>query len=149
MVLLNRFKIKISIMKLKQTVIVVLLVLSCTLYAQKSNLLEKLQKNEKLDVTKIETIGAYQESYLIMITQPVDHNDKNKGVFKQRIWLNHIDEKAPVVMITEGYSAKRNYVCEIAKELKANQLIVEHRYFEESTPKEKDWQFLTVNKCGS
>ncbi|TLX76516.1 peptidase [Labilibacter sediminis] len=103
----------------------------------------------QLKVKKIKTYSGYHESYLIMITQPLDHEKPELGSFSQRIWLNHLDENAPMVMVTEGYSANRNYQTELARELKANQLIVEHRYFESSTPEVKDWKFLTVKNAAA
>jgi hypothetical protein len=114
-----------------------------------SQFLTRLSDSAQLEITKINTMPGYQSSYLIMMTQPVDHDDEQAGYFKQRIWLNHLDEKAPVVMVTEGYSAPSNYLTEIAKELKANQIIVEHRYFLASTPVNKDWKYLTVKNAAA
>ncbi len=111
--------------------------------------LTRLSDAAQLEITKINTMPGYQASYCIMMTQPVDHDHQQAGYFKQRIWLNHLDEKAPVVMVTEGYSAPNNYLTEIAKELKANQLIVEHRYFLASTPINKDWKYLTVKNAAA
>ena len=49
----------------------------------------------------------------------------------------------PVVVVTEGYSA-RNGKTELADMLQCNQIIIEHRYFGESKPDSADWQYLTT-----
>ncbi len=125
---------------------VISLIIFTGLQAQNS-IAEKLKSFPQLQVTKIQTMTGYNESYLIMMKQPIDHSDTTVGFFEQRIWLNHLNDEAPVVMVTEGYSANRNYVTELAKELHANQIIVEHRYFEKSTPENKEWKYLTVKNA--
>jgi hypothetical protein len=50
-------------------------------------------------------------------------------------------------MVTEGYMAPRNYVSELARLVKSNQVIVEHRYFDQSVPDSIDWQYLTVEQA--
>jgi len=52
-------------------------------------------------------------------------------------------------MVTEGYAANRNYNSELAQLLDANQIIVEHRYFSESTLDSLDWQYLTVEQAAN
>ena len=132
----------------KSLILIFLICISGFVCAQ-SSILDELKSNPRLQVEKIETFPGYDESFLIMMNQPIDHEKPELGSFTQRIWLNHLNKKAPVVMVTEGYSAPRNYQTEIAKELKANQLIVEHRYFLESTPKNKDWRYLTVKNAAA
>ncbi|MCW3788321.1 S28 family serine protease [Plebeiibacterium sediminum] len=132
----------------KSLILTLLICISGFVNAQ-SSILEELRSNPRLQVEKIETFPGYDESFLIMMNQPIDHENPELGSFNQRIWLNHLNKKAPVVMVTEGYSAPRNYQTEIAKELKANQLIVEHRYFLESTPENKDWRYLTVKNAAA
>ncbi|MBS2097965.1 S28 family serine protease [Carboxylicivirga linearis] len=91
--------------------------------------------------------SLFKNAYLIQFKQPVDHNDPGKGTFTQRIWLSHYNADAPVVIVTEGYSANRNYTTELAQMLKTNQIIVEHRYFEDSKPDINDWQYLNIEQA--
>jgi len=91
--------------------------------------------------------SLFKNAYLIQFKQPVDHNDPGKGTFTQRVWLSHYNADAPVVIVTEGYSAKRNYTTELAQMLKTNQIIVEHRYFEDSKPDSNDWQYLNIEQA--
>ena len=98
------------------------------------------------DSVKADT-SLFKDAYLIQFKQPVDHNDPDKGTFTQRIWLSHYNADAPVVIVTEGYSANRNYTTELAKMHKTNQIIVEHRYFEDSKPDINDWQYLNIEQA--
>jgi hypothetical protein len=105
------------------------------------------------DLITFEEIPAdtnhFDRAWLIYFTQPLDHLSPEKGTFKQRIWLSHKKTDAPVVCVTEGYSAKRNYTTELASLVDANQLIIEHRYFAESCPDSLDWQYLTVKQAAA
>ncbi|TAJ11843.1 peptidase [Marinilabiliaceae bacterium JC017] len=91
----------------------------------------------------------FQQSYLVWVKQPLDHKHPEKGSFKQRVWFSFRDVNAPVVMVTEGYSARRNYTSELARLTNANQIIVEHRYFDSSIPDSLDWQYLTVEQAAN
>lgn len=103
-----------------------------------------------ISAEKIKTDSSlFEQSWLIWFNQPLDHRHPEKGSFKQRIWLSHKNNEAPVVMVTEGYSAKRNYTSELAKLTNANQIIVEHRFFAKSQPDSIDWQYLTVEQAAN
>ena len=95
--------------------------------------------------------NKFSEGYELFMVQPLDHKHPEKGFFKQRIWVSLRDTVNihPVVMVTEGYSANRNYESEPAFLLNANQIIVEHRYFSESVPDTLDWQYLTVEQAAT
>jgi len=92
---------------------------------------------------------TFDKAWLIWIEQPIDHKHPEKGSFKQRVWLSHKSTEAPVIMVTEGYSANKNYTSELARITGANQIIVEHRYFAQSTPDSIDWQYLTVEQAAN
>ncbi len=96
---------------------------------------------------KLETDSLFSDSWLLWIKQPVDHNDPEKGFFEQRVWLSHKSLDRPMVMITEGYMAPANYTSELVRLTKANQLVIEHRYFGQSVPDSMDWQFLTIEQA--
>jgi hypothetical protein len=91
----------------------------------------------------------FSKSWLVWFEQPIDHNHPERGSFKQRIWYSYKNASAPTVMVTEGYSATRNYTTELARLTGANQLIVEHRFFAESRPDSLDWQYLTVEQAAN
>ncbi len=124
------------------------LFLSVVVGSSQNDISELLMKKiPGISVKKINTADHYLQEYEIMIEQPLDHDDTSQGTFKQRVFLSHYDKKAPVIFVTEGYSARdRQY--ELSDMLKANQLIVEYRFFGESVPKSNfDYDFLTNDQA--
>jgi len=101
------------------------------------------------EVREIAPDSMFRSAWEVMIPQPVDHKHKWKGSFKQRIWVSYRDSLSPVVMITEGYSAGRNYVSELARLTGANQIIVEHRYFGKSVPDTLNWRYLNIRQAAA
>jgi hypothetical protein len=109
--------------------------------------LDDLQKTTgTFSIDAIDSDTSFEKSYLVWVEQPIDHDNPAAGTFKQRVWLSHKSLSAPMVVITEGYSAPHNYVSELASMLGANQIIIEHRFFGESVPKGKPWKYLTVEQ---
>ncbi len=98
---------------------------------------------------EIEPDSMYSNAWLLWINQPLDHHNPEKGFFKQRVWLSHKSEEAPVVLITEGYMAPQNFTSELASLLEANQVVVEHRYFGMSVPDSVRWEYLTVEQAAN
>jgi hypothetical protein len=117
---------------------------SCTKIYKSPEELFQDNPDIQVDTMIVKTDSMYRKGYLLRIKQQVDHYNPKKGYFMQRVWLSDLSPDAPMVMVTEGYSADRNYTTEIAKYLKANQAIVEHRYFGESVPDSMNWSKLTV-----
>lgn len=101
-------------------------------------------------ITQTEALESteFSEKYLTRFTQPLDHHHPEKGTFSQRVYVSHVGFDRPVVLVTEGYSAGwasvKSYREELSKLFNTNMIFVEHRYFEESTPNPKDWQYLTA-----
>jgi len=100
-------------------------------------------------VRKIEALPGFEEGFEIAVVQPVDHNRPGGAKFAQRAFLSHRDYSKPVVLETEGYGATWPKEREVAKLLNANQIIVEHRYYESSRPKPLDWTHLTSWQAAS
>jgi hypothetical protein len=123
-----------------------LLILPLLSLAQESELYKFLKAIPGAEVVKKDTT-AFNEFYILMLPQAIDHNNPNGQVFKQRLFVGHQGFDKPTVMETEGYGAgwiTPNTMSEPTKLLKANQLYVEHRYFGPSTPGPVDWKFLTA-----
>lgn len=113
-----------------------------------SELYKKLTALEGVtSVEKIET-PLFSERYVVMMEQPLSHKEPGKGKFKQRFIVSHVAYNAPTVMVTEGYGAnyglRPTYREEISKHFNTNMVVCEHRYFEESTPTPRFWQYLTA-----
>lgn len=129
------------------TFLLLFLCVTVSLSAQ-NNLLQKLNKISAItEVKQLETT-VFPEKYVTYFTQPLDHRHPKKGSFRQRIIVSHVGYDRPTVLVTEGYGAtyalNPQYREELSKLLNANMIFVEYRYFLESTPDPKDWQYLTA-----
>ncbi|MFT3713040.1 MAG: S28 family serine protease [Archangium sp.] len=83
------------------------------------------------------------ELYLLRLQQPVDHFKPDGAKFEQRILLTLRDPAAPVVLATTGYELF-DYRSDLASNFPVNELEVEHRFFEDSTPSPVDYGMLTI-----
>ncbi len=89
----------------------------------------------------------FKEGYEIMFEQPLDHSKPKGEKFRQRFFLLHKDYSAPVELETEGYAANRAGLNELTRILGSNEVVVEHRYFGRSVPKEMKWKYLTIKNA--
>ncbi len=124
-----------------------LLFTSASLSAQ-TELQQKLSKISAITEVKPLESTEFAEKYVTYFTQPLDHRHPEKGDFRQRVIVSHVGFDRPTVLVTEGYGAayalNPKYREELSKLLNANMIFVEYRYFLESTPEPKDWQYLTA-----
>jgi len=121
---------------------------SCAVKYDTLSSLISVDDNVSFDITSGDPF--FKENYLVWFEQPIDHNNPEGGTFKQRVWLSHKNESAPVVMVTEGYSAPAAYKSELAELLDANQIVVEHRFFGESVPEDGvPWEYLTIEQAAN
>jgi hypothetical protein len=106
-----------------------------------------------ISVEKMEHNPFFEESFIIMVRQPLDHLHPELGTFLQRVILSHLSYDEPTVMITEGYAADNEagpkYVNELCPLFYANQLFIEHRYFGMSIPEPLNWKYLTVENAAA
>jgi hypothetical protein len=106
-----------------------------------------------ISVDSMEHNRFFEESWIIMVRQPLDHQHPELGSFPQRVILSHLGFDEPVVMITEGYSAGKetgpDYLNELCPLLYANQLFIEHRYFGKSVPDPLNWKYLIVENAAA
>ena len=126
-------------------------VVSCrTIKLEPVEILTFQQQLEKLfpdtEITKMEAKDHYSKAYQLVLNQPLDHNNPEAGTFKHYVYISHIDEDAPVVLVTEGYNARpRTY--EMSKILKGNQVQVEYRFYGKSRPDIIPWEYLTNDQA--
>ncbi|MFO8234143.1 MAG: S28 family serine protease [Bacteroidales bacterium] len=78
------------------------------------------------------------------IQQPVDHKKPAGPKFTQQVVLNHVGYDRPVVVYIEGYQIYSKKRGELAKLLDANQITIEHRYFDDSKPDSLNWEYLNI-----
>lgn len=113
-----------------------------TVLEQKINAISAIKEIRPLETSE------FSEKYVTYFTQSLDHRHPEKGSFRQRVIVSHVGFDRPTVIVTEGYGAayalRSQYREELSKLLNANMIFVEYRYFLESTPEPKDWQYLTA-----
>jgi len=113
--------------------------------------LENLDGVKSVKVIKCDTF--FLEKYLMTVEQPVNHNKKNGPTFTQRVWVGFKGRAKPTVFITEGYigayAGNPRYLNELCTYLDANMVLIEHRYFAESTPKPLDWKYHTIEQSAN
>lgn len=116
---------------------------------ESASLLEKLEAIPGATVEKIEATEPFKEAYKVMIEQPLDHKNPDGPQFMQKVYVSHMAYGSPTVMETEGYALFRNRTMELGKLLKANQVQVEHRFFGDSVPEDKDYQYLMLEQAAN
>ena len=125
-----------------------------TAAAQTDSLLLRLKSlPDVVDVTSIRANKIFKSAYVITVDEPVDHDNPTGQHFHQRVFLSHSDFTKPVVFVTEGYQAdyaqNPMYAEELSRMFKANQIVVEHRYFGKSVPSPLDWKYMTVKNAAA
>lgn len=110
-------------------------------------------------VTSVRQIESsrFTERYIVTFRQYIDHNDTALGTFQQRIIVGNVHSDSVTVFVTEGYSAsyteRPDYREELSDLLNANSVIIEHRYFNQSTPDiphdARYWDYLTTYNAAS
>ena len=112
-----------------------------------SGLFTDMKENPDSSVMKEKETGdlSYLSQYSMFILQPVNHDQPGGDKFKQRVCILFRGYDRPTIMVTEGY--QWNGFCDvddIAKNLNANMVHVEHRNFGESYNQDKGkWEYET------
>jgi hypothetical protein len=102
-----------------------------------------------VEATELPQTQDYRE-IVIQFSQPMDHFNPQSPMFKQKLHLLHRDEGVPMVLFATGYGLRaRTGQAEITKTFGLNQLAVEHRYFQGSTPEQPDWTKLNVEQSAN
>jgi hypothetical protein len=100
-----------------------------------------------VSIEKRKPSSHFDENYEIWFEQPVDYNDASKGTFRQRVFLGFESQNLPVIVELKGYGIGSERAGELANHYKANQLSIEHRYFNNSRPETIDWNTLTIENA--
>ncbi len=132
---------------MKKILFSLLLVSFSTSIFSQSKIEKLLEKHfPGITINKLESSDHFKQEYELLIPQKVDHFSKNSENFTQRVFLYHYDFKAPVVYVTEGYSARQKHY-ELSEILKSNQIQVEYRFFGKSKPQSNDYKYLTNDQA--
>jgi hypothetical protein len=113
-------------------------------------LLEQLEALPGVTVTELAPRPDARQ-FQLLITQPLDHNRPDGATFQQRVMLRSRGVALPMSLGTTGYGlfgdAPRD--SEISFLLRANSLMIEHRFFEGSVPEGGDPKFLTIRQAAA
>ena len=98
--------------------------------------------------------AEYSELYEVFFTQPVDHNNPSAGTFGQKAYVYYVGSDRPTVLYTCGYllsdQFKKTPYVDIAYNMNANLVMVEHRYFGDSKPANPtDWTYLNMEQAAA
>ena len=116
-----------------------------TIQTEKISVFAKLANMDNvIKVEKKDANSHFQNNYEIWFSQPIDYNDLSKGTFPQRVLLGFVGDSKPVIVELQGYGIYTEKAGELANHYKANQLTIEHRYFNNSRPKKIDWNTLKI-----
>ncbi len=134
--------------QLRRLLFLVALLLPLLAQAADQQVLERLKALPGVsDVQELKST-AFENKYLLRLTQEVDPIHHQAGSFTQRIVVCHVGYDRPTILVTEGYDCnyalREGYQEELSKLLNANIVVVEYRYFDQSTPNPCNWDYLTV-----
>ena len=111
-------------------------------------LLSKINSVDSIQLLKETNYGSIV--YMIWFKQLLDNNRPELGTFQQRVVYEHRSFDAPVVVVMEGYELFSTNLSEPAKLLNANQITIEHRFFNESRPKDSiPWTLLNITNAAA
>lgn len=115
------------------------------------DILESLRATPGIaDVTEVASSVAGTRFFRLHLTQPVDHTNAAAGTFPQLVTLLYRSRSAPVVLATTGYAISTNASQgEPTRILAGNQITMEHRFFNTSTPSPADWSKLTIQQAAA
>lgn len=103
------------------------------------------------EVSEVDSEIPGYRYFFIAFDQPADHAHPEGQRFTQRLTLHHRDVASPLVLVTAGYQLwlPEQLLTEPAALVGANQLVVEHRYFEPSRPEPADWTLLDIEQAAA
>lgn len=136
----------------KTVYFIVFLAMSAIAFSQSDVTPAKILESIK-EIDSYKTIKGdsyFDVTYEVWFTQYIDHDNPDLGTFKQKVIYSHKAFDRPMVVELEGYSLWSTSPSELTSLLKSNQLTVEHRFFDESKPKDSiPWKQLTVKNAAT
>jgi len=92
----------------------------------------------------------FKSTYVVWFRMPLDHNNPNSPTFPLKAYYSHKDFHSPMVVVIDGYTMYTSAANELTKILDANQLTIEHRFFDQSRPKDSiPWSYLNVGQAAA
>lgn len=94
--------------------------------------------------------SLFQSTYEVWFRMPLDHNNPNSPTFPLRAYYSHKDFNKPMVVVIDGYTMYTSKANELTAILDANQITIEHRFFDHSRPKDSiPWSYLNVRQAAA
>jgi len=92
----------------------------------------------------------FASTYVVWFKMPIDHNDPNSPTFPLKGYYSHRDFSKPMVVVIDGYAMYTSRPNELSRILGSNQLTIEHRFFDQSRPKDSiPWSKLTIRQAAA
>lgn len=135
--------------KILSTILFVLVATMLSAQTDSTPFVQVLQKMPGISNVKSLKTTKFTEKYQMSIVQNVDGDTDEKGTFNQRLVVGFVGFDKPTVLVTEGYwgdyALNPNYTEELCELFRANLIVVQYRYFGESTPVPTNWDYMTVD----
>jgi hypothetical protein len=130
-----------------------ILLISCKqsvdVQAEDIDILQLLQAVDGVEAHEIDPKNGFERQFEVYIDQPLDHNNPDGPLFRQRVFISHNDIRNPVIFMPSGYSSSPVKVCELSQPLGANQVYAAHRFMAGAQPDNRDWEYLTIQQASS
>lgn len=99
---------------------------------------------------KIATDPFFESTYEVWFRMPLDHNNPKSEGFPLKAYYSHKDFNKPMVVVIDGYTIYTSMANEITHIIDANQLTIEHRFFDKSRPKDSiPWNYLNIKQAAA
>jgi hypothetical protein len=97
---------------------------------------------------QIDSDTAFKSTFEVWFRMPIDHNNPNSPTFPLKVYYSHKDFSKPMVVVIDGYAMYTSAANELTKILDANQITIEHRFFDHSRPKDSiPWSYLNIRQA--
>ncbi len=99
---------------------------------------------------KITSDPFFESTYEVWFKMPIDHNNPGSPSFPLKAYYSHKDFNKPMVVVIDGYAIYTSSANELTEIIDANQLTIEHRFFDHSKPKDSiPWTYLNVRQAAA
>lgn len=111
-------------------------------------ILAQISNVDSVSLYKNDTL--FKSTYVVWFRMPVDHNNPNGPVFPLKVYYSHNDFSRPMVVVTDGYTIYTSRANELTRILNANQITIEHRFYDQSRPKDSiPWNYLNIRQAAA
>ena len=101
-------------------------------------------------IRQIDNDTLFKSTYVVWFRMPLDHNNPNSPTFPLKAYYSHKDFNSPMVVVIDGYTMYTSKANELSRVLDANQITIEHRFFDQSRPKDSiPWSYLNVRQAAA